>query len=131
MRRRRGISFGTIAMILIACITVASTFGVILAIREDEGDFTIDAETLLGSVAELIAVSQRHISDGIDEDVKPMDTVIASTPNVVAVSLFLPTSAQPPTSFLSVPAALATSMELRSPVCVNSMLYDSAPGFEL
>lgn len=63
MRRHRRISFGTIAMLLIACVTVSATFGLMLTIRRDEGDLTMDAEKLLDSVTSLMEMSQRHIGD--------------------------------------------------------------------
>lgn len=60
---KRGVSFGTIAMILIACITLAATFSVIVSIRKDEGDLAMDAETLLASVSEMLTLSQRHVNE--------------------------------------------------------------------
>ena len=61
--RRRKISFGTIAMLLIACVTVTAALGVMQTIRRDEGDLAMDAEKLLDSVTSLMEMSQRHIND--------------------------------------------------------------------
>ena len=61
--RRRKISFGTIAMLLIACVTVTVALGVMQTIRRDEGDLAMDAEKLLDSVTSLMEMSQRHIND--------------------------------------------------------------------
>ena len=63
MKRRRRISFGSVAMVLIACITLSCAFGVILTIRRDEGDLAMDAEKLLQSVSGLVTMSQRHIAE--------------------------------------------------------------------
>ena len=63
MKRRRRISFGSIAMVLIACITLSSAFSVILTIRKDEGDLAMDAEKLFQSVGGLITMSRRHIAE--------------------------------------------------------------------
>lgn len=61
--RRRRISFGTVAMLLIACITVTASIGLMITIRRDEGDLTMDAEKLMDSVTALMEMSQRHIGD--------------------------------------------------------------------
>lgn len=79
MRRRRGISFGTIAMLLIACITLGSTFGVIMAIRKDEGNLSMDAEKLLASVSELMVMSQRHANPGPQSASAVSVTTVPST----------------------------------------------------
>ena len=65
MKRRRRISFGSVAMVLIACITLSAAFGVILTIRKDEGDLAMDAEKLLQSVSGLVTMSQRHIAEDL------------------------------------------------------------------
>ncbi len=84
---KRGVSFGTIAMILIACIALTATFCVILTIRKDEGDLTMDAEKLLASVSELMAMSQRHVGEddtrleiGVTVTVAPVSNVQAAAP---------------------------------------------------
>jgi len=63
MKRRRGVSLGTISMIVFACVVLASTYLVMSSIRKDEGDLSMDAEMLLDSVGELFAISQRHIAE--------------------------------------------------------------------
>ncbi len=77
--RRRRISFGTIAMVLIACVTVSVTLGLMLTIRRDEGDLTMDAEKLLDSVTALMEMSQRHISD--NPTLQMIETSVTASPN--------------------------------------------------
>ena len=82
MRRRRGISVGTILMLLLSCVTISLTFAVILDIRKDEGDLAMDAERLLASVGELMTMSQQH-SQPAQSTVK-VDVVSTSAPEAPA-----------------------------------------------
>lgn len=65
MRPKRRVSPGTIAMIVFSCLVLAATYFVMSGIRKDEGDLSMDAEVLLGSVGELFAITQRHIDEGV------------------------------------------------------------------
>lgn len=96
---RRRVSFGTIAMLAIACITVSVSLGVMVSIRRDEGDLAMDAEKLLESVTELMEMSQRHIYEDIDSQrievvvtQQPAEQSVSSTP-VPPVSQALAASA--------------------------------------
>lgn len=78
--RRRRVSFGTIAMIAVACLTVSLSFAVMLTIRRDEGDLAMDAEKLLDSVTALMEMSQRHIYE--DMDIQRVEAVVTAQPSV-------------------------------------------------
>ena len=62
-RRRRGVSFGTVVMLLFAAVVLLATFAVMYSIRQDEGDLAMDAEQLLSSINELLEISQRNLTD--------------------------------------------------------------------
>jgi len=61
MRRRKGVSGGTVLMLLFTVIVLMATFTVIYSIRRQEGDLAMDAGQLLESVNELIDISRRHL----------------------------------------------------------------------
>jgi len=133
MRRRRGISGGTVAMLLLTVLVLTATFFVMYTIRQDEGDLSMDAEQLLASVNELIALSQHHLTD----EQPPEATVIAAvqvTPVPVLTSTEAPTRSasetvatqNAPSPTVTPNASRALTLTIGGAITLESSIIDGA-----
>lgn len=80
-RRRKRISFGTIAMVVFTAIVLVCTFAVVIFIRGGDSDLSMDAERLVSSIGELVALTQ---PDRTADEVVNMNVVLAGVPTAAA-----------------------------------------------
>lgn len=99
-RRRKRISIGTVAMVVFTAIVLVCTFAVVVFIRGGDSDLSMDAERLVSSIGELVALTQ---PDRAADEVVNMNVVVAGPPSSSPV----PIEATP---FIQTTASVAQSV---------------------
>ena len=134
MRRRKGVSAGTVFMILFTVMVLVATFAVMRSIRLQEGNLAMDAEQLLESVNELVAISRRHLQTTIAPEGEQPYTpapahaavIYTPVPDAVALQPALQTPEMPAVTTVPHTRRQSLTMTFGGAVMLESAVVDGA-----